>query len=104
MIHCFPVVTDQPELHLTQGDVLLVELSAHDPVVRYSALPRNFLVILPLLVAQGVITSSLTSDDLASLASGVEPPEAAACLVPRDEPDRRHDDRRQRHLQLVSSE
>lgn len=103
MIHCFPVVTDHPELHLAQGDVLIIELDAHEPAVRYRALPLNFVGILPILLAQGIISSSLTFDDLACLASGTEPPTAAACLAPRGEPDRRQDERRQIHLRLLSA-
>lgn len=102
MIHTFRIIHDEPELHLATGDMLLVELQAHEPVVRYSSLPLNFLAILPLLVAQGIATTTLSDDALEALASGTEPLATVACLAPRGEPDRRQDDRRQTHLRLVS--
>lgn len=104
MIHCFPVVADNPELHLQEGDMLLVELDAHDPIVRYQALPLNFIGLLPALIAQGIVSTTLSDDDLASLASGHEPPGADACLAPRGELDRRQEERRVVRLRLVASE
>jgi hypothetical protein len=88
MIHAVSIVEDLPLLHLCKGDVVLVELDAHDPVVVYRPLPINYAAILPVLVEQGVATTSLSPDALASLASLSEPI-VAASLVPRSGADRR---------------
>jgi hypothetical protein len=89
MIHAVSITEDLPLLHLAKGDVILVELDAHDPVVLYRPLPANYAAILPILIDQGAATSSLTRDALASLSSLSEPPPTAASLVPRSGTDRR---------------
>lgn len=95
MIHAVSITEDIPLLRLAKGDVILVELDAHDPVVLYRPIPITYATILPVLVEQGVATTSLSSDALASLASLVEPVTAAS-LVPRSGSDRRRS-----RLQLV---
>lgn len=82
-IHAVSIVEDVLPLHLAKGDVILVDLEAHDPVVLYRPLPINYATLLPTLLEQGVATSSLTVADAASLASLSEPPVSPASLVPR---------------------
>lgn len=97
MVHTFPVLEDAPLLHLRKGDVLVIEPGADHPVLRYSVLPETFAAILPMLIEQGVLSTSLTSAAVISLAVLAEPLLDAAQR-------RSGTERRQEHLRLVSGD
>ena len=99
MVHSFLVVEDATLLRLQKGDVVMVELTAPDPAMLYRPLPDAYVTLLSMLVAAGVLVSSLSDVDLASLASFSEPRTDATRLVSRSGMDRRQD-----HLRLVVSE
>jgi hypothetical protein len=95
MIHTFPVLENLPLFHLELGDVLLVEPGDAQPVGVYRSLPNNYAALLPTLVSEGAIGTSLSADDLACVAR-LLPPEHDC--VPRSGLDRRQD-----HLKLLVS-
>jgi hypothetical protein len=95
MIHSFPVLEDLPLFHLELGDVLLVEPGHLDPVGVYRSLPLNYAALLPTLVSEGAVSTSLNADDLACVAQLLPPSPDCA---PRSGLDRRQD-----HLKLLVS-
>lgn len=97
MIHAFPVLEDLPLFHLKKDDIILVEPGDPEPVGVYRPLPRCYASILGTLIEQGAVSSSLTYDDLASVAR-LSPPVPGAALVPRSGVDRRRE-----HLKLMAA-
>lgn len=97
MIYAFPVLEDLPLFHLQKDDIILVEPGDPEPVGVYRPLPRCYAAILSTLVAKGAVSSSLTYDDLVSVA-GLSQPAPGVALVPRSGVDRRRE-----HLKLMAA-
>lgn len=56
MIRATSITTDIPDLELRARDVILEEDDAPNQVALYRALPLNYKLLIPILVAQGVAT------------------------------------------------
>ena len=78
MIRATSITSDVPDLELRARDVLLEEDDAPHQVVLYRALPLNYKLVVPLLIARG----SATPCDLADAGDLLSVPPPVLQLMP----------------------